>query len=202
VSVLWFHSVAAMAITIVEYQPRWPDQFRAIGASLRDALGTTAHRIDHIGSTSVPGLAAKDIIDIQVTTDALDDPIIGPTMSALGYDWHDDLTSDHAPPGTSPPPYQLAKRVASRRAVTPHVNVHVRVDGAFNQRYALICRDYLRAHPSTAAAYGEIKRQLARHFPDDIAAYYDIKDPALDLFMSAAPEWVEHTGWKPGPSDA
>ncbi len=191
-----------MAITIVEYQPRWPEQFRAIGTSLRHALGTTARRIDHVGSTSVRGLAAKDIIDIQVTTDVLDDPIIGRAMSALGYDWHDDLRSDHAPPGTSLPPYQLAKRVASRRAVTPHVNLHVRVEGSFNQRYALLCRDYLRAHPATADAYGQIKRRLAHHFADDIEAYYDIKDPALDLFMSAATDWVERTGWKPGRSDA
>jgi GrpB-like predicted nucleotidyltransferase (UPF0157 family) len=191
-----------MAITIVEYQPRWPDEFRSIGGALREALGTAARRIDHIGSTSVPGLAAKDTIDIQLTTDDLDDAVIRSAMSALGYQWHDDITSDHAPPGTDTPPQQLTKRLASRRVQTPYVNAHVRVEGTFNQRYALLCRDYLRAHPPTAAAYAEIKRQLARYFPDDIDAYYDIKDPAFDLFMSAAPEWVEHTGWEPGPSDA
>ncbi len=54
-------------IQIVAYQPEWPDEFAAIASSLHAALGTLALRIDHIGSTSVPGLAAKDIIDVQVT---------------------------------------------------------------------------------------------------------------------------------------
>jgi GrpB-like predicted nucleotidyltransferase (UPF0157 family) len=191
-----------MAITIVEYQPRWPDEFRSIAGPLRETVGAAARRIDHIGSTSVPGLAAKDIIDIQLTTDHLDHPAIGPALIALGYTWHDDVTRDHEPPGTAVPPAQLLKRMASRRVGSPHVNLHVRVEGAFNQRYAHVCRDYLRAHPHTTAAYAEVKRQLARYFPDDIDAYYNIKDPAFDLFMGAASEWAERTSWQPGPSDA
>lgn len=66
----------------------------------------------------------------------------------------------------------------------------------------MLCRDFLRAHPSTAGAYGEVKRQLARHFGDDVEGYYDIKDPAFDLFMSVAGEWAESSTWALGPSDA
>ena len=58
-------------VTIVPYQPTWPGEFQSIAMGLRDALGTLALRIDHIGSTSVPGLHAKDRIDIQITVVSL-----------------------------------------------------------------------------------------------------------------------------------
>ena len=65
----------------------------------------------------------------------------------------------------------------------------------------LLCRDFLRTHPPTRDAYAEIKRQLVRYFPDDVDAYYDIKDPAFDLFMTAAREWAEWSRWAPSASD-
>lgn len=82
------------------------------------------------------------------------------------------------------------------------INVHLREDGRFNQRYPLLFRDYLRAHPSAAAAYAEVKLQLARLHPDDFGAYYDTKDPVCDITMAGAYEWAETTDWEPGPPDA
>ena len=73
--------------------------------------------------------------------------------------------------------------------------------GNANQRYALLFRDYLRAHPSTAEAYGSLKRGLAAVAPD-VDAYSDLKDPACDLIYLAAEDWAAATGWDPGPSDA
>jgi len=70
--------------TILPYQPTWPDEYHRIAARLRRGLGDLALRIDHIGSTAVPGLAAKDIIDIQVTVAALDDALLA-AFTALGY---------------------------------------------------------------------------------------------------------------------
>ena len=188
-----------MTIVIEPYDEAWPARFRQLGGAIREALGDDALRIDHIGSTSVPGLVAKDIIDVQITVAALDDRHlagltgIGATATAI--------TTDHTPPGMSLPDEELRKRLYKLNPPTA-ANIHIREDGRFNQRYALLCRDYLRSHPDAADAYGEIKQQLARHLPDDVEAYYDVKDPTFDLFMAGARDWAEWTGWAPGPSDA
>jgi GrpB-like predicted nucleotidyltransferase (UPF0157 family) len=187
-----------MPIDIVPYDPTWPNRFAALGASLRDALGSGAIAIHHIGSTSVPGLAAKDVLDVQVTVADLERPVEA-ALQALGFERRPPV-SDHCPPGMAIAPDQLAKRMYKRRE--PAVNLHVRVENTFNQRYALLFRDYLRATPMAADAYGEIKRQLARYFPEDLDAYYDIKDPVCDTLMAGALLWAELTGWTPPRSDA
>ena len=69
--------------------------------------------------------------------------------------------------------------------------------GRANQRYPLLFRDYLRAHPLARDAYAIIKQQLARYYPQDENAYYNIKDPVCDLIWSAAEEWAQSTDWKP-----
>src|SRR5512138_73238 len=83
-------------IEIVPYQEKWPSEFQEIAASLRRALGQVALRIDHIGSTSVPGLSAKDVIDIQITVAALDGGVRS-AMAALGYLLLEGRR-DHCPP--------------------------------------------------------------------------------------------------------
>ena len=70
-----------------------------------------------------------------------------------------------------------------------------------NQRYPLLFRDYLRAHPATAGAYAELKRRLASHLAN-ASTYPDVKDPAVDLIYFPAEEWAARTSWQPGPSDA
>lgn len=155
--------------------------------------------IHHIGSTSVPGLSAKDVIDVQMTVADLDAPIRGP-LEAIGYWKVDRVVVDHCPPGMTLEPSELDKRLygySSRR-----IHLHIRQTGRFNQRYPLLCRDYLRSHPLAAEAYGEIKRQLARYFPENQEAYYDIKDPVFDVLMEGAREWAETTGWVLPSSDA
>ncbi|NJK45081.1 MAG: GrpB family protein [Pleurocapsa sp. SU_196_0] len=189
-------------IEILEYQPRWQEEFRGISSRLREGLGDAASRIDHIGSTSVPGLAAKDVIDVQITVADLEHPRLQPALEGLGLTWRENITGDHLPPGMSLPASELEKRYARASAPQRVAHVHIRVEGRFNQRYALLCRDYLRSHAGTRDAYAEVKRQLARYFPNDVDAYYDIKDPAFDLFMSGAWEWAEFTNWQVGASDA
>lgn len=82
----------------------------------------------------------------------------------------------------------------------PRVNLHIREQGRLNQRYPLLCRDYLRSHPLAAKAYEEIKKQLAHHFPNNAEAYYDIKDPVFDIIMAGAEDWATSTSWElPGP---
>ncbi len=186
-------------IEIVEYQERWPREFAEIGSTLRRALGDMAKRIDHIGSTSVPGLASKDLIDVQVAVDSLDGDLQS-AFEAAGYVSFPDAVSDHRPPNVTSVDAESEKRLFVAPPSGRRTNV--RVLGRANQRYALLFRDYLRSHPQAAAAYGEVKRLLAWYHSSDREAYVLIKDPVCDVIMSAAEEWAVRTGWQPGPSGA
>lgn len=181
-------------VEIIAYQERWPVEFEQLAAVLRQCLGKLALRIDHIGSTSVPGLAAKDIIDIQITVAALDEPLIH-AMERAGYTHREGSWRDHATPGFTGPDSEWEKLLFRPPAGQRRTHTHVRVAGRANQRYALLFRDYLRAHPRTAAAYAELKRRLAAHLADP-GMYPEVKDPAVDLIYLAAEEWAEATGWK------
>ena len=187
-------------IAIVPYQPKWPDEFLSLGAGLRRALGDRALRIDHIGSTSVPGLAAKDIIDIQITAAGFD-PEMDRALVRAGFERLVDIHTDHIPPEAPTDPRQWTKWLFKASAPGRPVNVHVRLDGRLNQRYPLLFRDYLRSHSMVAQAYRQVKSALALYHPDNIDAYYDVKDPVCDIIIGGAEEWAAASHWGPGPSD-
>lgn len=185
--------------SIVDYQPTWPAEFQAIALALRAALGPLALRVDHIGSTAVPGLPAKDVIDIQITVAALDAVAAATVVAALtiiGYSQAGGVWCDHRPPAAEGPEADWAKLFFRPPPGQRPTNTHVRVQGRPNQRYPLLFRDYLRTHPATAIAYAELKRRLAEHMPDT-ATYSEVKDPAVDLIYLAAEEWAAATGWEP-----
>ncbi len=187
----------ARTVTIVDYRDAWPAEFKDLAAGLRSAYGPAALRIDHIGSTAVPGLPAKDVIDVQLTVGSLDDaPAALPGFQPVPY------LADHPPPGFAGEPAELAKRFYRAAPDTRPAHVHVREAGRFNQRYPLLCRDYLRAEPAAAAAYVEVKRTLAARFADDRDAYAELKDPVFDVLMAGAEAWALATGWAIGPADA
>jgi GrpB-like predicted nucleotidyltransferase (UPF0157 family) len=187
-------------ITIVPSRHAWPDEFHSLGTALRQVLGPLALRIDHIGSTSVPGLEAKDIIDIQVTAAALS-PELEQAVDGAGYVRIHGVVADHVPESWTGPADDWYKWLFRPTPGTRPCNVHVRLQNRPNQRYALLFRDYLRSHEQPAGAYGLLKRNLARLAGDDVEAYYDVKDPACDIIMAAAEAWAEISGWMPGPSD-
>lgn len=85
-------------VTILSYRPEWTEQFVRLGRELRNALRDLALRIDHIGSTSVPGLAAKDVLDVQVTARALTTEV-DEAVNRAGYERLTHITRDHVPPG-------------------------------------------------------------------------------------------------------
>jgi GrpB-like predicted nucleotidyltransferase (UPF0157 family) len=178
------------AVAIVDYDPTWPDQFEQLAAGLRRHLGDGVLGIDHIGSTAVPGLAAKDIIDLQVTVASLADADrLAPAFQGAGYV----LTPyrlDHRPAGDPSDSGAWEKRLWQSPPGARRVNAHVRVAGWPNQRYALLFRDYLRAHPGAAAAYARLKRGLSERFGDDLAAYTELKDPVCDVIVAAAEDWA------------
>jgi GrpB-like predicted nucleotidyltransferase (UPF0157 family) len=137
-------------IEVVPYDPDWPGAFEAEAARLRTALKTLALRIDHHGSTAIPGLGAKPIIDIQVSVAALQ-PLsaYGAKLEALGY--------IHVPhPDDSFCPF------FHRPSQWPHSHhVHVVKKGGREERRTLAFRDYLRDHRDVAREYEDLKRAVA-----------------------------------------
>lgn len=183
-------------IDILTPRSIWAADFAALKASILAAIPPPL-ALHHIGSTAVPGLCAKDVIDIQITVadlSAFDDA----AMRRHGFMPRPALL-DHDPPGRALPEAERAKRFY--RGPGRAANIHVRATGRFNQRYALLCRDFLRSHPDAASAYGAVKQQLAARFATDVDAYYDIKDPVCDIIMAGAEEWAARIGWTLPPSD-
>jgi GrpB-like predicted nucleotidyltransferase (UPF0157 family) len=137
-------------LRIVSYDPKWPEEFKAEARRIREALGSLALRIDHNGSTSIPGLAAKPIIDIQVSIDSLT-PIgaYGDSLRTIGY--------YHLPhPDDSFCPF------FHRPSEWPHTHhIHVVKAGGDEERRTLAFRDYLRDHADEARQYEHLKRELA-----------------------------------------
>ena len=154
--------VPHVAIVIVEYDPRWPLLFAEERARIEAALGGLVERIEHIGSTSVAGLAAKPIIDLLAIADRLGspEPYIGP-LASLGYTFFPALGN--------------ADRHMFGRG-RPHTHhLHIVERGADEHARPIAFRDYLRTHPETAREYEALKRDLAQRFPDDRQAYNQAK---------------------------
>jgi len=139
-----------ITLELVPYDPGWPSAFDAEAARLRRALGKLALRVDHNGSTAIPGLAAKTVIDIQVSVAALQPMEAYKTpLLALGY-----VHVPHADDAVCP--------FFHRPSVWPHTHhVHVVQAGGGEERRTLAFRDYLREHQDVAREYEALKRELA-----------------------------------------
>ena len=175
-------------IKIVDYQQSWPQEFEKIAQDLRQVL-PEAVSIDHIGSTSVPGLGAKDIIDVQVTVAQLDPQILS-TLQKNNYQVCEDIRHDSLT-NFSGNKSEMQKYFTKEKQGQRHANIHIRKQGAVNQQYALLFRDYLRSCATTRDAYLQIKKQLASIYPHDIDGYLDIKDPVMDIIFRAAQLWAQ-----------
>ncbi len=140
---------------------------------------------------------------MQVTTAALETEALTAALAPLGYTLlYGGVVNDHTPPGWQGAPEEWRKLFFQGPRDRRRTNLHIRLPGHANQRYALLFRDYLRAQPRASGAYGQIKEALARLHPGDADAYYDVKDPVCDVIMTAAELWAAQTGYALGPSDA
>jgi GrpB-like predicted nucleotidyltransferase (UPF0157 family) len=177
-------------IRVVAYDQRWPALFAAQASSLRDRLGAVALRIDHIGSTAVPGLAAKPIIDVQISVAAFEplDAFRAP-LGGLGYVFRADNP-------------ERTKRYFREAPGSRRTHLHVRRAGSFSEQLALLFRDFMRAQPRWAQRYAALKIELAEQYADDREGYTDAKQPFTWEALAAADDWAQRTGWVPGPSDA
>jgi GrpB-like predicted nucleotidyltransferase (UPF0157 family) len=146
-------------VIVVDYDPNWPGTFQALRTRVANVLGSIAAQIEHMGSTAVPGLAAKPVIDIDVLlapeaelAAAID------RLATIGYGYQGDLGI----------PGREAFRAADGNP--PH-NLYVCLPDSREFQRHLIFRDYLRRHPQDAKVYGDLKKSLASRYRNDISAY-------------------------------
>lgn len=164
-------------VRLSEHDPTWADRYKTRAAELRGVLGERARLIEHIGSTSVPGLAAKPVVDIVVgIDDPNDEGAYLPELEAAGY--------------------ELRVREPHHRALRggdpdEPVNLHCYPPDHAEVRKYLLFRDRLRAHPEERALYESAKRALADREWADMNYYADAKSPVIDAILARA-------GWEPG----
>src|SRR5919106_681341 len=140
-------------VIVEAYRPDWSSEFIQMGRRIRSILGDAAIRIDHIGSTAVPGLSAKNVIDVQITVADLDaaERVTHP-LRAAGFRQGETFDTDvfHTFPAAS---RELRKLYMREPEGERRVHLHIRELGRFNQRFALLFRDYLRASDTVCSEY-------------------------------------------------
>lgn len=185
-------------IVILPYQDRWRDEYLEVARGLREWAGEEIRRVDHIGSTAVPGLGAKDVIDVQITVADLDraESLVDRLVSG-GYRERGSFRYDTFF-GMSETDVELRKLYLREPEGLRRTHIHVREDGRFNQRYALLFRDYLRRSTEGRTAYQVFKSRAAQIFPESIDGYLFMKEPVLHLVYEAAQRWADQIDWRPG----
>ena len=168
---------------VVDHDPAWAERLAAEADAIRAALGPAALRVDHVGSTAVPGLAAKPIVDVQVSG-ARVQPVDAyrPALEALGY--------AHTP---HPDPDGVVRYPFFGRPPTRPRAFHVHVAQAYSdhERRHLAVRDFLRTHPDEAAAYERVKRAAAARHPGDRLGYMAAKEAFVDALERRALAWYD-----------
>ncbi|PKV99098.1 dephospho-CoA kinase [Nocardia fluminea] len=192
--------VRARADYVLVTDPEWDMQARRIIARLHLACGASAVRIDHVGSTAVHGLPAKDIIDIQVTVaDMATAESLTDALTAAGFPLAPQVTHDNPKPSQGDPDGTdrtlWGKRLHGNADPGRPANIHLRVQNSLGQRFALDLRDWLRAHESARSEYLAVKRGAelaAADLTDEAAgdAYYVVKEPWFDAVYPVVTEWA------------
>ncbi|MEV0679321.1 GrpB family protein [Actinosynnema sp. NPDC050436] len=160
-------------VVLAEYDPAWPALFEREAARVRAALGGAVAALEHVGSTSVPGLAAKPVVDVLlVVGDSSDESGYVPALEAAGYvvrvrepEWHE---------------HRMFK------GPDTDVNLHVFSAGDSQVRWMLAFRDRLRTHPGDRARYEAVKRELAGREWESVQDYADAKNAVVDEIMARA----------------
>lgn len=158
------------SVIVEAYQPVWPERFRDIEKEVAAALENTMLRIEHIGSTSVPGLAAKPIIDLDVViADDADMESVIEKLAAVGYIHEGDLG--------------ITGREAFRYEGKPHLMKHhlyVCRESSRELHRHMVFRKFLRGHPEAVREYSSVKLEAAARHPDSIEKYMEAKAPCIE----------------------
>lgn len=169
-------------VAIAEPDPDWPRQAGLVAARLARATGKP---VDHVGSTAVPGLAAKDVLDLLVTVeDMTEADALRGAIEDAGFPCKPHITED-TPHG----PGDWSKRFHANADPGRAVNVHVRAAGSAGRRFALAFRDWLRADPDVRDEYEAQKRRLAAEY-EDVEAYATAKEAWFAAAWPRLKEWA------------
>ncbi len=171
-------------VIIVDYDPAWPARFEEVRRQLARALGDVALRIEHVGSTSVPGLAAKPILDIDVVIESAQQLAVAVArLAALGYEHQGDR-------GVVGREAFRPREATSPRTWPPH-HLYVCARDSSELRRHLAFRDWLRGHVEDRRRYAALKRELARRYRDDRDAYSEAKSDFVEGVSAKASEKKE-----------
>jgi GrpB-like predicted nucleotidyltransferase (UPF0157 family) len=183
--------IKADRVEVVEYDAQWPRAFDEIKSVVEKAVGKLALRIEHVGSTAIPGLSAKPIIDLDIVIGSHTDlPEVIARLSSLGYIHEGDLgirgREAFKREGEDVPRTSTGK-------VWPKHHLYVCPEGSEGLTRHLAFRDYLRAHPEELALYEAVKRRLAAQDPHDWEAYTDGKTDYIVGILRRAGVAMEST---------
>ena len=179
-------------VIVVEYDPVWPERFKLLKSRIEPALSGIASSIEHVGSTAIPGLAAKPVIDISVvveTVQLIEKAI--EQLEILGYKHRGQMGVEGREAFDSP-------------SELPSHHLYVCLRGSIGLSNHLIIREYLLANPEVAIEYGSLKKVLAKRFSEDRSAYLDGKTDFLVGILSRSGmsqvqlQAVEQSNRKPG----
>lgn len=185
---------------LVAPHPDWSRQATLLMDRIKAAAPDDVVALDHIGSTAIPGLEAKDVIDLQLAVEDLETADrISPLLAAAGFPPFPDVLADHPRP-SSPHPSEWRKRLHGNADPGRDVNLHIRAVGSPGWRYALCFRDWLTADAAALEAYRAEKRRVAALHANDTSTvgyavdkeawFTEVADPGME-------RWVKRTGWRP-----
>ncbi|MDW2885970.1 GrpB family protein [Exiguobacterium artemiae] len=167
-------------VIVTPYQTSWADAFQQEKEQLETIFGNRLLAVHHIGSTSVPGLSAKPILDILPVVDSLDGiEAFDAAMEQIGYE----AKGEFGMPG---------RRYYRKGGDNRTHHIHLYADGNPEIMRHVVFRDYLRQHPQEVEAYSTIKERLARQYPEDISAYIAGKDSFVKMMEQRALAWWSH----------
>jgi len=174
---------------IAKYDPEWKNRFNDIALKIRNALGDLVVRIDHVGSTSIVGLDAKPIIDIQLSVIDFETIINHKNeMEKIGFVYREENADK-------------TKKYFREIPGSRRTHIHVRQAGSFSEQITLLFRDYLRAHPEDCLRYAREKHRLFELYKDERSKYVEGKGPIVWDIIQKAHIWSQEAGWKPSASD-
>lgn len=156
-------------IVVQPYDESWPADFEKIKAEISAALGGVAVAIEHVGSTSVKGLAAKPIIDLDVVVKDAEVPKAVEQLAKIGYIHEGNLGIEG----------REAFHYDGKEHLKPH-HLYVCPESSLELKRHIAFRDYLRSHPEAVQEYSAIKIEAAKLFPDDIDSYIAHKSPVIE----------------------
>lgn len=171
-------------VSVLPYQSSWAGEAAVLIGEL-ERLVPDAVAVEHIGSTSIPGMAAKPCIDLMIVVSDLEATSAEPNLTAAGFRRRPEPWNNSEPAeGRDWPKMVFAPPIGG-----PNCNIHVRLAGAATTRLARLFRDYLIADPDKLVIWADFKRAVAAAAPD-LASYGKIKAPAWSLLMECANRWA------------